>query len=130
MPTFDFSNILRKIVAAAVSVAASPITAVLAGATILATFADEIVSFFSSDFSWPAFSLSSLPNLTQESNEILSLVLYAVDFDKVISFVDSVCSFFSGLLSFGVKFISSLLLVLVTVGAYKVVRKQLKDAFG
>ena len=128
MPTFDFANVLRKLLAAAVSAAASPVTAVLAGAALLSAFLDDIIQFFTDDFSLPTFQFPSI-NLGGGS-DILSILLYAVNFDLAADYIDCVLRFVSSVLAFGVKFFISLNAILVSVGVYRVVRRQLKDVVG
>lgn len=128
MPTFDFANVLRKLLSAAVSAAASPVTAVLAGAALLSAFLDDIIQFFTDDFSLPTFEFPSIS--LYDGSDLLSLCLYAVNFDLAADFIDCVLTFVSAALSFGVKFFISLNAVLIAVGVYRVVRRQLKDVVG
>lgn len=128
MPTFDFANVVRKLIAAAVSAAASPVTGVLAAASLLAIFLEDILTFFNDTIKLPSFSLPSIPS--EYDSDFLRLIFYAIKFDLVKDFVNLVLSFISSCLAFGVKFIVSLLAVLVLVGVYRVIRKQLKDVVG
>ena len=129
MPTFDFANVLRKLLAAAISAAASPVTAVLAGATLLSAFLDDILKFFNDDFSLPTLSLPEIPGAVAD-NELLNLFLYAVNFDSCANFLNLVFNFISSLFSFAVSFFVSVNAILIAVGVYRVIRSQLKDVVG
>ena len=129
MPTFDFANVLRKLLAAAISAAASPVTAVLAGAALLSNFLDDILKFFNEDFHLPSFSLPQIPAAVAD-HELLNLFLYSVNFDSCASFLNVVFSFISSLFSFAVSFFVSLNAILISVGVYRVIRSQLKDVVG
>ena len=129
MPTFDFANVLRKLLAAAISAAASPVTAVLAGATLLSAFLDDILKFFNDDFFLPSLSLPEIPGAVAD-NELLNLFLYAVNFDSCATFLNLVFNFISSLFSFAVSFFVSVNAILIAVGVYRVIRSQLKDVVG
>lgn len=128
MPTFDFANVLRKLLAAAISAAASPVTAVLAAAALLSTFLEDILTFFNDSLELPSFSLPTIP--ASYDSDFLKLIFYAIHFDLVVDFLNMVLGFVSAALEFGVQFIISLTAVLVCVGVYRVVRSQLKDVVG
>ena len=129
MPTFDFINFVRKIVAGAVSAVASPITAVLAGAGLLATFLDEIVSFFSDDFEIPTIAFEGF-DFPQDCEQFVRVFLYAIDFDTLHSIINWVVVIAYSLIGFSLRYIVSLVGILCAVGVYRVVRKQLKDVMG
>lgn len=129
MPTFDFINFVRKIVAGAISAAASPITAVLAGAGLLATFLDDIVDFFSDDFQIPTIAFEGF-DFPQDCEQFVKVFLYAIDFDTLQKIVNWVVGFVYSLIDFSLRYIVSLVGVLCAVGVYRVVRKQLKDVLG
>ena len=129
MPTFDFANVLRKLLAAAISATASPVTAVLAGAALLSAFLDDILRFFNEDLKLPSLSIPNIPSAVAD-NELLNLFLYAVDFDSCVSFLNLVFGFISSFFSFAVSFFVSVNAILIAVGVYRVIRSQLKDVVG
>lgn len=129
MPTFDFFNVARKLVAAAVSAAASPITVVLSAAVLLTGFFKRILDFFTVDLSLPTISLSGI-DMPDYAQPYLSLFFYAVNADLCVDFLNSIIKFFDKFITFGVSFIASLFAVIVSVGIYRTVRANLKDMIG
>ena len=128
MPTFDFINLVRKVVSTAVSAVASPTTAVLAGSALLATFLGEILSLF--DLSLPQSLYSYGFNYPEGCEQYAKVFLYAIRFDFLLQLLNWVLGFFSSLVGYVLKFFISLITILVSVGVYRVIRSQLKDLIG
>ena len=129
MPTFDFGNIVRKIVSAAITAAASPIASTIAIAALLTPFVDDIMEFFVKDFDLPSFSVPSIP-LPNGSSQLASLLLYSINFDLAISICNSILSFLVGVVNLANQFLLSVLSVIVVSSSYKILRKTLRDYVG
>lgn len=129
MPTFDFANIFRKLLAAAVSVVASPVTAVLAAAALIAPFFEDIITFFNDDFSLPQIDFPEIV-VPYDGSPFYQMLLYAVNSEMAIDFLNTIINWVKAALNFGIEFFVSLISVLCLVGIYKVVRRQLKDTVG
>lgn len=129
MPTFDFANVIRRLVSAALSAVASPITAVLAISSAITLLFDDIIKFFGEDLTLPQLSFEPL-SLTDSADSLLRVFLYAVDFNTLVEIVNFILGFFQKFIIFSCSFVVSFIGVVVAVGAVKVVRKQLKDVMG
>lgn len=126
MPTFDFSNIVKKIISLAVQASCSPIVVVLASATVIHSIVGNFTQWFSS------ISISNLLSKYQLSTEIfqsdlLSLFLYAIAWDETAEVINFVLSAFGSLLDFIITFSISLVGALIPLGVALVLRKSLKD---
>lgn len=128
MPTFDFFNVVRKIVSTALNAAFSPVTIVLGAAALITTCFESIIQFFNDDFNLPSIQIPSLS--LGESSDLVNFLLYAVNFDTALTFINSTLSFVSSFIDFFVTFMVSLLGVLISVGSYKLVRRQIRDTVG
>lgn len=129
MPTFDFGNIVRKLLAAAVSVVASPVTAVLAAAVAIAPFFQDILNFFNDDFSLPEISFPKIV-VPSDGSSFYQMLLYAVNSEMAINFLNTVIDWVQAAINFGIEFFISLFTVICIVGIYRVIRRQLKDTVG
>lgn len=123
MPTFDFINIIRKIIQAAISTVCSPVGGVLAASALLMTLLSTFTDFFTS-FSFPSFSINLNFDTT---SDLLQLLFYCVNVDLLVQILSSFFSIVTTIITFSCEFVISLAGVLLVVGAYKVVRQNLKD---
>lgn len=129
MPTFDFGNIIRKLLAAAVSVVASPVTAVLAAAAVVAPFFEDIISFFNDEFNLPQIDCPEIV-IPSDGSPFYQMLLYAVNSEMAIDFLNTIIDWVQSAINFGIEFFISLFSVICVVGVYRVLRRQLKDTVG
>lgn len=123
MPTFDFSNILRKIVTVSLAVALNPITAVLSVAGVLTA----LLSWFDSNISIP--DIGHIPEVINlyDSTGLLELLLYCVNWPLLHTHLNWCLEFLRLCLGYFLTYCSSLFFVLVSVGLFKVVRRKVRD---
>lgn len=123
MPTFDFANILRKIVTVSLSVALNPLTAVLSVAGVLTA----LLSWFDANVSIP--DIVQVPEVihVNDSSGLLELLLYCVNWPLLHSHLNWCLEFLRLSLGYFLTYCSSLFFVLVSVGIFKVVRRKVRD---
>lgn len=123
MPTFDFANILRKIVTVSLSVALNPLTAVLSVAGVLTA----LLSWFDANVSIP--DIGQVPEVihVNDSSGLLELLLYCVNWPLLYSHLNWCLEFLRLSLGFFLTYCSSLFFVLVSIGIFKVVRRKVRD---
>lgn len=123
MPTFDFSNILRKIVTVSLSVALNPLTAVLSVAGVLTA----LLSWFDANVSIP--DIVQVPEVihVNDSSGLLELLLYCVNWPLLHSHLNWCLEFLRLSLGYFLTYCSSLFFVLVSIGIFKVVRRKVRD---
>lgn len=121
MPTFDFFNLVRRVVGAAIKAAFSPTGIVLgltAGLTALAT------SFYSLfDFSWLSYNFT----FPTDSSTLSQFVLYCIAYDRLVSILNPTWSFIVNLITFVGTFFASLVTAVCAVGVAKVCRRAIYD---
>lgn len=123
MPTFDFSNIIKKLVSTAIQVSCSPVTWVLAAATALSVSVSYLTDWFNS-ITIPQLSVD---NSLIFNSDILKLLLYLVNFDTLLDILISIVNFITSAINFLIRFVISLFSVLIPVIVQSVIRKSLKD---
>ena len=123
MPTFDFANILRKIVTVSLAVALNPLTAVLSVAGVLTA----LLSWFDSNISIP--DIGRIPEVINlyDSTGLLELLLYCVNWPLLQTHLNWCLEFLRLCLGYFLTYCSSLFFVLVSVGVFKVVRRKVRD---
>lgn len=129
MPTFDFSNIINKLVSATLSVVANPVVILTAFAAALSGAVGIYVSYFAD------LSLPSLPNISLDfSGDMNSLWAdlagYILAYDTLREIFNFVIRFFAGLIPAIITFIASLF---TAFWAYKVanaIRASVQDFGG
>lgn len=123
MPTFDFANILRKIVTVSLSVALNPLTAVLSVAGVLTA----LLSWFDANVSIP--DIVQVPEVINvyDSSGLLELLLYCVNWPLLHSHLNWCLEFLRLSLGYFLTYCSSLFFVLVSIGIFKVVRRKVRD---
>ena len=123
MPTFDFANILRKIVTVSLSVALNPLTAVLSVAGVLTA----LLSWFDANVSIP--DIVQVPEVihVNDSTGLLELLLYCVNWPLLHSHLNWCLEFLRLSLGYFLTYCSSLFFVLVSIGIFKVVRRKVRD---
>lgn len=123
MPTFDFANILRKIVTVSLSVALNPLTAVLSVAGVLTA----LLSWFDANVSIP--DIVQVPEVINvyDSTGLLELLLYCVNWPLLHSHLNWCLEFLRLSLGYFLTYCSSLFFVLVSIGIFKVVRRKVRD---
>lgn len=123
MPTFDFANILRKIVTVSLSVALNPLTAVLSVAGVLTA----LLSWFDANVSIP--DIVQVPEVihVNDSSGLLELLLYCVNWPLLHSHLNWCLEFLRLSLGYFLTYCSSLFFVLVSIGIFKVVRRKVRD---
>ena len=123
MPTFDFANILRKIVTASLAVALNPLTAVLSVAGTLTA----LLIYFEANVSIP--DIVQVPEVINiyDTTGLLDLLLYCVNWPLLHTHLAWCLNFLRLCLGYFLTYCSSLLFVLVSVGIFKVVRRKIRD---
>lgn len=126
MPTFDFSNIIRKIVQAAISAVSNPF--IIIGALTVAIYG-LINSFTSltSIFQFPEISSEQLPFDNWDDNAFRDLILYVFDFNNLYYFYSIIRiatqEFINFMIGFSISCIGS---ISIWMG-YNGIRRALKD---
>lgn len=115
--------------ATAVSVVASPVTAVLAAAAVVAPFFEDIISFFNDEFNLPQIDFPKIV-IPSDGSSFYQMLLYAVNSDMAIDFLNTIIDWVQASINFGIEFFISLFSVICVVGVYRVLRRQLKDTVG
>ena len=123
MPTFDFANILRKIVTASLAVALNPLTAVLSVAGVVTS----LLIYFEANVSIP--DIVQVPEVINiyDTTGLLDLLLYCVNWPLLHTHLAWCLNFLRLCLGYFLTYCSSLLFVLVSVGIFKVVRRKIRD---
>lgn len=123
MPTFDFSNIIKKIVSVGISAVASPVVWVLAAAGTLSAAVGYYTTWFDS------ISVPSVESITSFNfdSQILQVLMYAVNADFLATIITWVFNTVINTINFLIQFLCSMLVVLLGVGVASVIRKSLKD---
>ena len=124
LPTFDFGNILRKLVGGTVTTLASPYVAALAGAVAI----DKIFVSLVGDIAIPSWNAPSA--VSMDGNALLQLMLYCVNYDLVATVIGHICRFGAGVCELIIHTLLGLGGAVVGWGVYRVVRAQIKDFLG
>lgn len=122
MPTFDFGNILRKMVGGLVTSLASPYAAALAGALAM----DAIFVSLVGDVKIPSWSAPSAVSNAIES-DLLQLMLYCVNYDLISTAIRHICEFGASVCELLIHTVIGLGGAVVGWGVYRVIRAQIKD---
>lgn len=120
MPTFDFGNILRKLVGGAVTALASPYAAALAGALAM----DAIFVALVGDIKIPSWSA---PTAVSFESDLLQVLLYCVNYDLIATAIRNICEFGASVCELLIHTVLGLGGAVVGWGVYRVVRAQIKD---
>lgn len=123
MPTFDFSNVVKKLISVAVSVTASPVVWVIAAGTALSLSVGFLTTW------WDSISVPSIDAVTTFSfdSDLLRVLMYAINSDMLVSIINWITNTIVNTINFLIQFSISLFVVLLTVGITSVIRKSLKD---
>ena len=123
MPTFDFANILRKIVSVTISVAFSPLTIVVTAATVVPSLLSEWVSVFDLP-DW--FKVPSAVDISDNSH-LVQFALYIINYDLIASIINWAIGFVSSLIEFIIEGLATFTVAGATLYAYKIIRVKIKD---
>lgn len=126
MPTFDFSNIINKLLRASLLLVANPITTILSVSLILTTLIDNITDWFD------VISLDNImPSISYiYDSDITGLLLYAIAWDKFVEVYQFIGKFIAETFEFTIKYFITTTSILITVGVTKIMRTALKSFFG
>lgn len=124
LPTFDFGNILRKVVGGAVTTLASPYASALAGAVAI----DAIFVSLVGDITIPSWNAPSAVSV--DGNGLLQLMLYCVNYDLIATAIGHICRFGAGVCELIIHTLLALGGAVVGWGVYRVCRAQIKDYLG
>lgn len=122
MPTFDFANIIRKVVSVAITVACNPVTIVIAAAGIIA----GLLADFGQAYALPTISVPENIGWV-DSSGLLELVLYCINYSALVSIINFTFSSVVTIINFSLRFAAGLLTVVTMVAAYRAVRSKIKD---
>lgn len=125
MPTFDFNNIVKKLIAAGVAVTCSPVLSILAVSSLVAGIVTGFTTFFDEVIQVPDFQVERFGDIF--NGHITSILLYAVNFDLCITFIKTFVSILVSVLKFSIVMGISSLTLFVTYGTYKIVRKTVNQ---
>lgn len=120
MPTFDFGNILRKLVGGAVTALASPYAAALAGALAM----DAIFVSLVGNVKIPSWNA---PTAVSFQSDLLQVMLYCVNYDLIANAIRYICDFGASVCELLIHTVLALGGAVVGWGVYRVVRAQIKD---
>ena len=126
MPTFDFSNIVNKIVSAALAVVANPVVLLTVFAGVLSASVGVYVSYFSD------LTLPTLPSISLDVGEHMDslwadLVGYIFAYDVLKDIVSFVVHFIAGLIPAVLTFVVSLFSAFWAWKAANAIRANLAD---
>lgn len=129
MPTFDFSNIVNKIVSAALAVVANPVVLLTVFAGVLSASVGVYVSYFSD------LTLPTLPSISLDVGEHMDslwadLVGYIFAYDVLKDIVSFVVHFIAGLIPAVLTFVVSLFSAFWAWKAANAIRASLQDLGG
>lgn len=126
MPTFDFKNIIDKIVQGAIASISNPFI-VIAALTVaiyglLSHFTD-----LGSIFEFPEIQPLEVFFTTEDHNAMLDLVLYVVDFQNLYYFYSVISIATVGFINFMIVFSVSCIGAISIFMSYNSIRRALKD---
>lgn len=125
MPTFDFANIINKIVRTAVSAVANPVVILTAFAAAFTAALTVYVKFFT-DLSLPRVEFFSL-NFSSFDSDWLSFICYLVDYETLSSIFDFVLQVALGFIPVCLTFFVSLFTFYWVYRCAMTIRAALKD---
>lgn len=126
MPTFDFSNIIRKIVQAAVSAVSNPFIIIAAITVAIYGLIDSFTSL-TSVFQFPEIHAEELPFDNWDSNAFRDIILYVFDFQNLYYFYNIIRIATQELINFMIGFTISCIGAISIWMGYNGIRRALKD---
>lgn len=128
MPTFDFSNIIARIVRATLKTVKSPLAIFVTLATGLGVLASSVVRSFDIDsFVIDWFSSNLFPSLDPSSNSILNNLLYVINFDAFLSVFNMFVQFVITFIPFIVTALSTLFVLKMAFTSSMLFRETIRD---
>lgn len=122
MPTFDFANIIKKLIAGVIQASCSPIVICLGFATIIGTCVNKFTDWFDSIKFNQTVSLS-----IDYENDLIQLVLYCINWQILQDIFETLLEFIFSSLTFICHFGISVIVAIVPTFILCVLRKSLKD---
>jgi hypothetical protein len=124
MPTFDFSNIVRKIVQTAIASISNPLV-IIAG--LIVSIYSILSNFTNLDsvFSFP--EIEPLESITDFSSPFMQCILYVIDFERIYHFYNIISTATIGFINFLIAFTISCIGAISTYLGYNSIRRALKD---
>ena len=125
MPTFDFANIINKIVRTVVSAVANPVVILTAFAAAVTAALTVYVRFFT-DLSLPRVEFFSL-NFSSFDSDWNNFFCYLVDYETLVSIFDFVLQVAFNFIPVCLTFFVSLFTLYWVFKCAKTIRAALKD---
>lgn len=130
MPTFDFFNVVRRLISASLSLVANPVAALLAFSAVVGTVGAAFVAFFS-DLGIPELGTLDVSTLFSNfDSDWLAFILYTMDVGSFVELFDFCISTINGLISFVLLFFPTFFVGLWAYRVYLTLRNQIKDTAG
>lgn len=126
MPTFDFSNIVRKVIQAAVATVSNPFVIIAALTASIYLLIDSF-SGLTSIFQFPEIHPEELPFDNWDDNAFRDLILYVFDFNNLYHFYSIIKYATIGFINFMIVFTISCIGAISLWMGYNGIRRALKD---